>query len=112
MVCAPDGSVYIAGVTGLSTDPAVVDVYAEDAKGWLAGGAVSVSASLAPGEAILRTLTIDVPASAVPGDVTVLKATASIAGQPPETSAAIFEVAKPEPCGSRGCQQGGDPDAR
>ncbi len=89
--------------SNLSTGSGLLDVYIEDYKGWLQGGPVSVSVNVDSGEALVRTLTINVPASAAPGDYTVIKAVASINGGPQETSLTIFQVAKKKGCKGRLC---------
>ncbi|MEM7583521.1 MAG: hypothetical protein AAF560_09085 [Acidobacteriota bacterium] len=81
--------------SSLSTGTGLVELYVEDSEGWLQGGPISVGANRDPGEALLRTLTLNVPASAAPGTGTVVKAVASINGGPPVSSVAIFRVAKP-----------------
>ncbi len=81
--------------SNLSTGVSLVDVNIVDAAGWLDGGPISLTANLDSGEAIFRTLTLEVPATAKPGDYTVLKTVTSIDGGPWVTSITIFEVAGP-----------------
>lgn len=87
---APGASVqYPVQVTNIGSTRVDVDVIIKDSEGWLAGGAQFISRSLAPGEAILRTLTIDVPRKARRSRSTTVALSASLNGKPPQESFAI-----------------------
>ncbi len=77
-------------VTNVGSVTADVEVYIEDSQGWLAGGAQYISQTLKPGEAILRTLTIDVPRKASRSRSTTVVLAASLQGKPPQKSLAVF----------------------
>ncbi len=79
-------------VINLSNVPVTVNVFIEDYEGWLSGGSQSIPANLAPGEAVVRTVTIDVPATAKPGSSTTLKVGGVITGQPMQYSFSVFTV--------------------
>ncbi len=88
---APGASVrWPVQITNIGSTGAYVEVTIEDDQGWLAGGALAIAANLAPGEAILRTLTIDVPRKARNSRSTTVTVGASIAGKPPQKSHAVF----------------------
>ncbi len=88
---SPGASVqYPVQVTNIGSASAYFKVTIEDSEGWLAGGAQFISQSLDPGEAILRTLTIDVPRKARSSRSTTVTLTASVEGKPPQKTQAVF----------------------
>ena len=96
LVSSPSTVSYPVQVTSVSSVPVDVEVFIEDSAGWLAGGSIFVGTNLDPGESVLRTLEIQVPAGLAPGEAAHLKIYAEIDGGPSVTGAAVFTVGQKE----------------
>ncbi len=78
-------------IANLSSGVSLTCVNIVDAPVWF-GGPITIEVELDSGEAIIRTLTLEVPADAAPGDFAVLKVSAMGNGEGWVTSTHIFEV--------------------